>query len=94
MSYGTPYIATPITAKAVGRPEMTKSTITEQPKAARKYAKTRGEHYKDMVIVALIAGLIAFVGGMHFSNQQHSQVANAVKNAVAPSVSAQAPTSK
>lgn len=73
---------------------MPKSITTAEPKTAKKYAKTRGEHYKDMVIVALVAGLIAFVGGMHFSNQQHNQVASAVKNAVAPSASAQAPTSK
>lgn len=57
----------------------------EVSKTPRKYNKTRGEHYKDIVIAVLAAGIIAFVGGMHFSNQQHSQTAQAVKTAIAPS---------
>lgn len=56
-------------------------TTNEAPKVSRKYAKTRGEHLKDMVIVALVAGLIAFISGMHFSNQQHAATAQAVKAA-------------
>lgn len=93
MSYGSPYIATPITAKAVGKGQKmsNKSTVTAEPKAAKKYAKTRGEHYKDIVIAVLVAGIIAFVGGMHFSNQQNSRITSAVK-AVVPSASAQAPS--
>lgn len=69
------------------------TTNSEAPKASRKYTKTRGEHYKDIVIAVLVASIIAFVGGMHFSNQQNGKIANAVK-AVAPSASAQAPASK
>jgi hypothetical protein len=88
------YIETPVKPERVGRAKMPNKSITAEPKAAKKYAKTRGEHYKDIVIAVLIAGIIAFVGGMHFSNQQHSQTAQAVKNAIAPSVSAQAPAGK
>lgn len=79
------YIETPISTKPgrVGRVKMTNKTINETPKASRKYAKTRGEHLKDMVIVALVAGLIAFISGMHFSNQQHAQTAQAVTAATA-----------
>lgn len=63
----------------VGRVKsMTKSTSTEAPKASKKYAKTRGEHYKDIVIAILVASVIAFIGGMHFSNRQHAQVEQAV----------------
>lgn len=62
-------------------------------KTSKKYAKTRGEHYKDIVIAILVASIIAFIGGMHFSNQQNGKIANAVK-AVTPTVSAQAPASK
>ena len=58
-----------------------KSTTNEQPKAVKKYAKTRGEHYKDIVIAILVTAVIGFVVGMHFSNQQHAQVEQAVKSA-------------
>lgn len=102
MSYGSPYIDIPelVKPERVGRisEKMSKNNTTptaEAPKAtSKKYAKTRGEHFKDMLIVALIVGIIAFVGGMHFANQQNSRVANAVKSAVAPTVSAQAPAKK
>ncbi len=73
---------------------MPKTTSTEAVKLPKKYAKTRGEHYKDIVIAVLVAGIIAFIGGMHFSNQQHNAVTSAVKSAVAPTVSAQAPAKK
>jgi len=90
------YIETPIKPERVGKGQKmpNKSTNTAEPKAAKKYAKTRGEHVKDILIAMLVTGIIAFVGGMHFSNQQHSQTAQAVKNAIAPSASAQAATSK
>lgn len=92
MSYGTQYLDIPELTKPerVGRAKImpNKSTTNaEAPKASRvKYAKTRGEHYKDIVIAILIAGIVAFIGGMHFSNQQHSQLTAAV--------SAQAPVKK
>lgn len=82
MSYGTPYFATPIKPVRVERTfnKMSKApTTNEAPKASRKYSKTRGEHFKDMVIVALVAAIIAFVGGMHFQNNHDTQVVNASK---------------
>lgn len=64
------------------------TTNQEAPKASRKYSKTRGEHIKDIMIAVLIAGVIAFIGGMHFANEQHAQMESAVKaaqtTAVAP----------
>lgn len=83
MSYGTPYSATPLKPVRVGRVKsMTnKPTTTEAPKASKKYAKTRGEHYKDIVIAVLIAGVIAFIGGMHFANQHNAEMQTAVKAA-------------
>lgn len=54
-----------------------------EQKPAKKYAKTRGEHYKDIVIAILVAGIIAFISGMHFSNQQNNHTAEAVKTATA-----------
>lgn len=53
----------------------------EAPKASRKYSKTRGEHYKDIVIAVLVTSVIAFIGGMHFSNSQHAETAKAVQAA-------------
>lgn len=98
MSYGTPYIATPVNPIRVGRvKQMTKQTnTTPEVKTAKKYAKTRGEHLKDLIIVALVAGLIAFVGGMQFANKQNAEVKNAVnaaQSAIAPKAEA-APVSK
>lgn len=49
----------------------------------KKYAKTRGEHTKDLIIAILIAGVVAFIGGIQFANRQHAQVDNAVKQAQA-----------
>lgn len=51
---------------------------TNEPKSSKKYAKTRGEHYKDIVIAVLVTAVIAFIGGMHFSNNQHADTARAV----------------
>lgn len=98
MSYGTPYAATPIKPlRTVGRvKQMTKTTQTAEPKTAKKYAKTKGEHAKDIVIAILVTSIIAFIGGMVFANKQQAEVKNAVSAAqqtIAP-VAEAAPTSK
>lgn len=63
-----------------------KSTTTEVKAPKAKYSKTRGEHFKDIVITALIVGIIAFVGGMTFQGKQQDAINTAVKGAqtVAP----------
>lgn len=74
--------------------KMSKTTNTpeaRQPKA--KYAKTRGEHTKDLVIAVLVAGIIAFIGGMTFQSKQQGAIDTAVK-AVQPTAAAQAPVKK
>lgn len=68
-----------------------KTTNQAETKPAKKYAKTRGEHYKDIVIAILVTGIIAFIGGMYFSNQHNAEIARAV-SAVQPT--AHAETSK
>lgn len=72
---------------------MPKTTQTEAPKASKKYAKTRGEHAKDIIIAILVTSIVAFVGGMVFANKQQAKVQQAVKAAqvVAPVASAEAP---
>lgn len=62
---------------------MPNTNKTEAPKASKKYAKTRGEHYKDIVIAILITAVIAFIGGMVFANKQNTEVKNAVSAAQA-----------
>ena len=53
--------------------EMPKLTSTE-PKSSKKYAKTRGEHYKDIVIAILVTAILAFMVGMRFADQQHKEL--------------------
>lgn len=83
MSYGTPYEATPIKPARVGRAiKMPNNTKTEAVKASpKRYAKTRGEHYKDMVIVALIVGIVAFGLGVRFQANRNAELQSAVKAA-------------
>ena len=63
--------------------KMSKTTVTEAPKASRKYAKTRGEHYKDIVIAILVTAVVAFVAGSVYANGQHKATAQAVQQATA-----------
>ena len=51
---------------------------TSEPKV---YAKTRGEHIKDMVIVALVVGIVAFGLGFKFNADRNSEMQSAVKAA-------------
>lgn len=92
MSYGTQYLDIPQltkTAQSGGKDsKMSKnSTTNEAPKTSKKYAKTRGEHYKDIVIAVLVTGIIAFVAGTMFQGKQQNAI-NAAVNAVSPSVEA------
>lgn len=83
MSYGTAYIDIPHltkTAKRGGKGQkMSKTTQTEQAKTVKKYAKTRGEHYKDIVIAILVTAIIAFVCGAIFQSKQQNAINTAVK---------------
>lgn len=64
--------------------KMPKLTSTE-PKSSKKYAKTRGEHYKDIVIAILVTAVVAFVAGSVYANGQHRATAEAVQQATAQS---------
>lgn len=89
------YELTPVkklkTVKAVGKDnKMSKnSTTQEAPKSARKYAKTRGEHYKDIVIAILVTAIIAFGLGVKIQSDRSAEVASAIKNAVVPAANAE-----
>jgi hypothetical protein len=74
----------------VGRAiKMPNNNKTAEPKAVKKYAKTRGEHYKDIVITILVTAIIAFICGAVFQSKQQNAINTAVK-AVTPSASAEA----
>lgn len=90
MQYELTPIKPLITRKGGKDSKMSKnSTQTEQPKAVKKYAKTRGEHYKDIVITILVTAIIAFICGAVFQSKQQNAINTAVK-AVTPSASAEA----
>lgn len=79
------------TAKAVGRTEMSK--VPEAVKQAKSYKKTRGEHFKDIVITVLVTSIVAFVAGSMFANKQQARIDRAVQ-AVTPTANAEAPVKK
>lgn len=83
------YELTPINTRKGGKVKMTKSTNTsEAPKVSKKYAKTRGEHYKDIVIAVLVTAIIAFGLGVKVQADRNAQIASAVKSAVTPTATA------
>ena len=85
------YIETPINPYRVGRTfkKMSQKQPTPEVKAPKaKYSKTRGEHFKDIVIAVLITGIIAFVGGMVFQGKQQQAIETAVKGASTQTVEA------
>lgn len=73
--------------------KMSKEVKQSEVKNVKRYAKTRGEHIKDLVITALIVAIIAFVAGMAFQNKQQDAINQAMKS-VAPSAVAQEPVKK
>ena len=90
------FIETPIKPVRVGRAltkMSNKSTNQAEAKPARKYSKTRGEHFKDLVIVALVVAIIAFIGGMQFAKGNQAQIDKAV-SALQPTAQAVAPEAK
>lgn len=60
---------------------MPNNNKTEASKVSKRYAKTRGEHYKDMVIVALIVGIVAFGLGVKVQANRNAELQSAVKSA-------------
>lgn len=71
--------------------KMSKQKTNDTP--VKVYQKTRGEHVKDVMIAILVAGIIAFIAGMHFANKQNAKVSEAV-NAVTLTQSAEAAPAK
>jgi ABC-type proline/glycine betaine transport system permease subunit len=84
-----------ITRKGGKGSKMSKSNqTTEAPKTSKKYAKTRGEHYKDIVIAILVTAIIAFGLGIKVQADRNAEIAQAVQGAIAPTASAAEEPSK
>lgn len=66
----------------------TKKQEVPTAKTRRVYSKTRGEHYKDIVIAILITAIIAFICGAVFQSKQQGAIVAAVE-AVTPSAQAE-----
>jgi predicted transcriptional regulator len=95
MSYGTDYMDIPELKTRKGGKGYRKmsnkaTTVTETPKVSKsKYSKTRGEHFKDIVIAILIVGVIAFIAGVHYSDTKNAQMISAIKSAQTTAVTPQ-----
>ena len=68
--------------------KMSKNTKAVEGSNPKTYNKTRGEHIKDMVIVALVVGIVAFGLGFKFNADRNSEMQSAVKAAQTAQVSA------
>lgn len=88
-AYTLKYEELPYTVKSGGKGQKMTKTSKAEVVPAKTYNKTRGEHLKDMVIVALVFSIIAFIGGMQFAKSNQAQIDKAVQ-AVTPSAEAQA----
>lgn len=71
----------PNTRKGRKDHQMSKATAPAEYKSAKRYTKTRGEHYKDIVIAVLVTAVAAFIVGAHYANAQHAATDRAVQAA-------------
>lgn len=79
------YIETPVkklNTRKGGKDNKMSKTVSE-PKIAKSYKKTRGEHFKDIVIAVLVTAVVAFVAGNAHADRQHKATAQAVQQATA-----------
>lgn len=61
--------------------KMSKSNKSVEASPAKTYNKTKGEHFKDMVIVALVVGIVAFGLGFKFNSDRNAEMQSAVRQA-------------
>jgi len=64
-------------------PKTTNNTEVKQAKTRRVYEKTRGEHIKDVIIAILVTGVITFMLGVRYANNQAATTATAIQAATA-----------
>lgn len=61
--------------------KVTAAEAVSKATTTKKYAKTRGEHTKDLIIAILVTGVVAFGFGMHFEGQHNAEMQKAVSAA-------------
>ncbi len=82
--YKLEYEDLPLKTRKSGKDsKMSKSNQVSESKGSKKYNKTRGEHFKDIVIAVLVTAVVAFVAGSVYANGQHTATAQAVQQATA-----------
>lgn len=82
------YIKTPIKKYNVKEGKtMTKQAKVKEVKASRKYAPSRLEVFKTVLIAVMITSIVAFIGGMQFQAKQQARIEQAVQ-ALTPSAEA------
>ena len=83
----TPIKPLTFTRKGGKGQKMPKNNKQVEAVEAKTYNKTRGEHFKDIVIAVLITAIVAFIGGAVFQSKQQNAINTAVK-AVTPTANA------
>lgn len=81
MDFKLDYEDLPKKNKLIKRGALKMSKQESVKKESKKYSKTRGEHLKDNIIVALVIGIIAFALGVQYANGNQKTIENAVRNA-------------
>jgi len=85
LSYGTEYIDIPELNKItprVGKTKQMAKTTNEAQKPAKRYAKTRTEHYKDILIAVLVTGIVAFIAGSRLTANNNQKIVDAVNSVI------------
>lgn len=77
------YNKTVKTRKSGGKDNKMSASKEVKVTPSKKYAKTRGEHVKDLIIVALVFSVVAFGLGVKFQSDRNTEMQNAVKAATA-----------
>lgn len=44
----------------------------------KRYTKTRGEHYKDIVIAVLVTAIVSFIVGVQYADNKQAEIDKAV----------------
>lgn len=80
MSYKTAYIDIPQLIRK-DRKVKTMPKTEEVQKPSKKYAKSRTEHYKDVIIAVLLTAIASFIAGTVYADNRN-KVINATINRI------------
>lgn len=73
---------------------MVKQSNDTPAKPAKRYAPTRLEVVKTVIIAVLIASIAAFIAGTRYANSRHATLDNAVSEARAQAIAELEPAPK